>query len=82
MGHHTTCQAESYEISYNREMPVNAQQIKVQMAGRTITAVAESAGMARPDLSILLSGRGNPTVATLDRLAQALGCDVRDLLSR
>ena len=61
-------------------MPVNAQQIKVQMAGRTITAIAESAGMARPDLSILLSGRGNPTVATLDRLAQALGCDVRDLL--
>ena len=61
-------------------MPVNAQQIKVQMAGRTITDVAESAGMARSDLSRLLSGRGNPTMNTVDRLAEALGCDARDLV--
>jgi transcriptional regulator with XRE-family HTH domain len=42
-------------------------------AGRTIASVAVDAGLSVPYIANLENGRGNPTVAALDRLAAALG---------
>ncbi|MGW7682604.1 helix-turn-helix domain-containing protein [Kribbella sp. NPDC054772] len=41
--------------------------------GRTIASVAVDAGLSVPYIANLENGRGNPTVAALDRLATALG---------
>ena len=48
-------------------------------AGRTIASVAMDAGLSVPYIANLENGRGNPTMAALDRLATALGArlDVR-----
>jgi transcriptional regulator with XRE-family HTH domain len=42
-------------------------------SGRTVAAVAADAGLSVPYVANLENGRGNPTVAALTRLAQALG---------
>jgi transcriptional regulator with XRE-family HTH domain len=42
-------------------------------AGRTVASVAGDAGLSVPYIANLENGRGNPTVAALDRLATALG---------
>lgn len=41
--------------------------------GRTIASVAADAGLSVPYIANLENGRGNPTVAALARLAEALG---------
>jgi transcriptional regulator with XRE-family HTH domain len=41
--------------------------------GRTIASVAADAGLSVPYIANLENGRGNPTVTTLERLAEALG---------
>lgn len=41
--------------------------------GRTVAPVAADAGLSVPYVANLENGRGNPTVAALDRLAEALG---------
>ena len=41
--------------------------------GRTIAAVAADAGLSVPYIANLENGRGNPTLAALRRLADALG---------
>ncbi|WP_066946964.1 helix-turn-helix domain-containing protein [Microtetraspora fusca] len=41
--------------------------------GRTVASVATEAGLSVPYVANLENGRGNPTVAVLDRLADALG---------
>ncbi|ADB29482.1 transcriptional regulator, XRE family [Kribbella flavida DSM 17836] len=46
-------------------------------AGRTIASVAVDAGLSVPYIANLENGRGNPTLATLDRLATALGTHLR-----
>jgi transcriptional regulator with XRE-family HTH domain len=46
-------------------------------AGRTIASVAVDAGLSVPYIANLENGRGNPTVATLTRLAEALGTTLR-----
>src|SRR4051794_2110680 len=45
-------------------------------AGRTIASVAVDAGLSVPYIANLENGRGNPTVAALDRLARALGAEL------
>src|SRR5260221_7495942 len=40
-------------------------------AGRTVASVAGDAGLSVPYIANLENGRGNPTVAALDRLARA-----------
>jgi transcriptional regulator with XRE-family HTH domain len=45
-------------------------------AGRTIASVAVDAGLSVPYIANLENGRGNPTVAALDRLATALGAQL------
>jgi transcriptional regulator with XRE-family HTH domain len=44
--------------------------------GRTVAAVAADAGLSMPYIANLENGRGNPTLAALDRLARALGTDL------
>ncbi len=46
-------------------------------AGRTIASVAVDAGLSVPYIANLENGRGNPTVATLTRLAEALGTTLK-----
>jgi transcriptional regulator with XRE-family HTH domain len=41
-------------------------------AGRTVASVAADAGLSVPYIANLENGRGNPTLAALDRLATAL----------
>jgi len=45
-------------------------------AGRTVASVAAEAGLSVPYIANLENGRGNPTVAALDRLARALGTEL------
>ncbi len=45
-------------------------------AGRTVASVASDAGLSVPYIANLENGRGNPTIAALDRLATALGADL------
>lgn len=50
--------------------------------GLTITDVAQRAGMERPNLSRLEHGRHQPSVDTLERIAEALEVPVAALLAR
>lgn len=49
--------------------------------GLTLDVLAEASGVSRAFISQIESGRANPTLATLDRLAGALGTPAADLLS-
>jgi transcriptional regulator with XRE-family HTH domain len=42
-------------------------------AGRTVASVAADAGLSVPYIANLENGRGNPTIAALTRLVEALG---------
>jgi transcriptional regulator with XRE-family HTH domain len=44
--------------------------------GRTVASVAVDAGLSVPYIANLENGRGNPTLAALDRLARALGTEL------
>src|SRR5260221_11632271 len=49
-------------------------------AGRTVASVAGDAGLSVPYIANLENGRGNPTVAALDRLVTALGARLEGAL--
>jgi len=49
--------------------------------GRTLASVAMQAGLSVPYVANLENGRGNPTVGSLHRLADALGARLSDLLA-
>lgn len=51
-------------------------------AGRTVASVAADAGLSVPYIANLENGRGNPTLAALDRLARALGTELSVDLGR
>ena len=57
----------------------NVRQLSIA-AGLTQTALAKRSGMNRAYLSRLESGRRNPTLATLERLAKALEAMPRSFL--
>ena len=46
-------------------------------AGRTVASVAADAGLSVPYIANLENGRGNPTLAALERLATALGTSLQ-----
>ena len=46
-------------------------------AGRTIASVAADAGLSVPYIANLENGRGNPTWSAVERLAEALGAELR-----
>lgn len=50
-------------------------------AGRTLASVAAEAGLSVPYIANLENGRGNPTLATLHRLAAGLGLELSILLT-
>jgi transcriptional regulator with XRE-family HTH domain len=50
--------------------------------GMSLSALAARAGVSKATLSGIESGRGNPTLDTIERLAVALAIPVGDLLSR
>src|SRR6476659_8208245 len=52
-----------------------------QLRRKTLKEVAGAAGISESFLSQLERGRTNATIATLQRLATALGIDVSDLFS-
>jgi transcriptional regulator with XRE-family HTH domain len=49
--------------------------------GRTLASVAMQAGLSVPYVANLESGRGNPTLSSLHRLAGALGFALSELLA-
>ena len=49
----------------------------IKEKGYTVTSLAEKIGMAQVSLSRIING--NPTVETLEKIANALNVDVRDL---
>lgn len=59
----------------------NAEAIR-QQKGLSIQALSDVIGMARPQLSNVLSGKHSPTLETMERIANGLGVDVLDLLSQ
>ena len=52
----------------------------IALRGKTMTWVARKMGVKLPTLSEMVSG--NPTVATLERIAATLHCDVAELFDR
>lgn len=51
-----------------------------QRAGLTQVELAQRAGLAQPAISLIELGQANPTVQTLQQIADALGCPLADLL--
>ncbi|MBQ2979858.1 MAG: helix-turn-helix transcriptional regulator [Bacteroidaceae bacterium] len=51
-----------------------------RLSGKTITQVAQELGTTRNNLSIIM--RGNPTLSTINRVAQALGITPSQLVER
>lgn len=49
--------------------------------GYSLSALARRSGLAKQTIAAIENGIGNPTVETLDRLAESLGVSVRALVS-
>ena len=45
----------------------------------TQAELAESVGIARPNMSNIVTGKANPSITTLESIAGALGVEVADL---
>ncbi|MSQ14100.1 MAG: XRE family transcriptional regulator [Dehalococcoidia bacterium] len=73
--------------SQQREEKETAQRIGAQLRalrkrrGLTVTALAQAAGMERPNLSRLEHGKHLPSLATLERVAKALRVPVAELVA-
>ena len=52
----------------------------IALRGKTMVWVAKKMGVKLPTLSEMISG--NPTVSTLERIAEVLHCDVAELFDR
>lgn len=55
--------------------------LAIKFRDTTITAVAEAAGIARPNLHRILRGEENVTLDRAEKIAVALHMDLEDLLS-
>lgn len=51
-----------------------------QRTGLTQAELAQRAGLGQPAISLIEAGQANPTVQTLQQVADALGCPLADLL--
>ena len=71
-----------YGLTYNMTSKMDiAKQIKQQAKqhGLTTQMLADKLGIARQVLSSQING--NPTITTLGKIADAIGCDVKDFFT-
>jgi predicted transcriptional regulator len=61
-------------------VPLDLEKIRKLIGEKSQAEVATAAGMARPNFARILSGKFDPKLSTVERLAAALGCKVKDLL--
>lgn len=61
-------------------LALNLKRLRLER-GLTQAALAERCGIAQPNLAAMEQGRRQPTLATLQRLAQAFECDLAELVS-
>lgn len=61
-------------------MPLNFVKIRALMGDKSQAEVAGAAGMAQPNLARILSGKFDPKLSTVERLARALGVKVKEIL--
>lgn len=52
----------------------------IKERGMTITELADKMGINRVNLSNMING--NPTVETLNKISNAIGCDISELFER
>lgn len=54
---------------------------KIQQYGMTPTQVAEKMGVKAPTLSKMLKNQSSLKMSSIERIAEAIGCTVSDLVS-
>jgi predicted transcriptional regulator len=60
---------------------LDVNKIRKLIGDQSQAEVALKAGMMQPALARILSGKLDPKLSTVEKLAKALGCRVRDLIS-
>ena len=53
---------------------------EIETSGKSKTEIARAIGVSRPTVSQYLSGRAQPTLATLSKLCNFLDCSADDIL--
>ena len=54
---------------------------EIETSGKSKTEIAKAIGVSRPTVSQYLSGRIQPTLATLSKLCSFLDCSADDILN-
>ena len=54
---------------------------EIETSGKSKTEIAMAIGVSRPTVSQYLSGRAQPTLATLSKLCNYLDCSADDILN-
>lgn len=54
--------------------------IEIECSGKTKTEIAEAIGVSKPTISQYLSGRAQPSLATLSKLCNYLDISADDIL--
>lgn len=54
---------------------------EIETSGKSKTEIATAIGVSRPTVSQYLSGRAQPTLATLSKLCNFLDCSADDILN-
>ena len=54
---------------------------EIEQSGKTKTEIARALGVSNPTVSQYLSGRIQPSLATLSRLCNFIGCSADDILN-
>ena len=54
---------------------------EIEYSGKTKTEIAKAIGVSNPTISQYLSGRIQPTLATLSKLCTFLNCSADDILN-
>lgn len=68
-----------YHISNVQSVHSDNIETRIANSGMTKTAIAKAMGISLPSLIDIIRN-GNPTIGTLRRLADVLGCEVMDLM--
>lgn len=65
-------------------MPLDPEKIRSLLAAKKLTQtdLANQTGIARPNIGRILSGdRTDPNLSTAERIAEALGCSLKSIIS-